>query len=117
MKANKNELKEALPFLHTLKTIRPSQRAIILPHLDLAAFEKIFHAIITLLKSPRLSRIRQVELMKHLAPHKASLRFIANKAHPKKLRRHKIKQMGGGVMDTILENAIPLMLMEVTKKN
>lgn len=109
-KQSRKKLREILPFLQTVKELRPAHRAIILAHLDDSSCEALYEAVYNVLRNPRLSVSQRIQLKKVLQPHKACLRSLVNKKASTKTKRKKLYEVGGFPLTTILATAIPLLI-------
>ena len=100
----------ALPFLQTLKEIRPKQRSILLSHLDDEACETVYAAIANVLNNKKVPAKKREKLRKLLAPHKTHLRFMANGKKCNRAKKKRLVQVGGFALGQILQTALPLLL-------
>ena len=110
MTSSNKRLRKLLPFLQTLKQLRPAQRSILLAHIDDVSCEMLYETISNVLRNGKVTPAQQKRLKKALLPHKSCLRTLMSKTCSKQRKRHNLNQIGGFPLGTILATAIPLLL-------
>jgi len=109
--------KVVLPLLQTLMGMTPAQRTVIVAHLDEASQDMLIDTIEYVVKTARkkIPQDKADGLSALLTEHKCDVRYMCNRKHPGKLRRRRMRQMGGFPLGLILSTAIP-MLFSLLKK-
>lgn len=107
---NTKKIKKLLPFLQTMKEMRPAHRTIMLNHLDDESAENICEAAANVLRNDNLTQKQKTRLRRYLNPHKSTLRYITKKQVSIKNKKKKLSQIGGNPLSFILSTAIPLLL-------
>ena len=95
--------------MHTLKSLKPAHRTIILDHLDAKSQRSIYDAIHKVITSRQVSNTHKNRLKRILAPHAADLRYLTDKHKQFNGKKKKLVQMGGQ-LGAILAAAIPVLL-------
>ena len=91
----KRRLRMILPFLQTLRELKPTQRQILLAHIDIPSCEILYETIANVLSSERVSVKTRRRLKKTLAAHKKCLRVLVNKKKSHANRRKKLYSIAG----------------------
>ena len=104
--------KVVLPLMQTLVGMTPSQRTIIMHHLDDTSQDMLLDVVQYVLSSSenKLPKEKVQGLSEILSEHKCDLRYMCNNKKSCKLRRRKMKQMGGFPLGLVLSAAIPMLL-------
>lgn len=103
-------LSKILPFLQTFKELRPSQRGIMLAHLDDSSCKILQETIANVLRNPSVSESRKKKLRKVLQPHKSALRNLARGSSSGGAKKKTLYKIGGLPLAAILSTAIPILL-------
>ena len=105
-----------IPLLHTLRTLTPQQRVIILAHLDDVSRDQVCEAITNVLTSEKLPMKEKLRLRSELMEYKDHLRCLTNRKKSSRAAKKKVLlQMGGGPMSRVLTATCPH-LLHVYKK-
>lgn len=107
---SRKKIAQILPLLQTLKDTKPGQRGLLLGHLDNPTTENLCEAVCNVLRNNSVPGKQQNKLRRALAPHKLTLRGIADKKKSVKSRKKKLVQLGGFPFTAILSAAIPLLM-------
>lgn len=107
---NLTKRKRLLPLLHSLNSLKPDQRMIILAHLDAKTKNDLYQVIRHVLRSKKLPDGSIRYLRTKLHPFKETLRHLADEKQPRALKAKSLVQVGGGPLGHILPIAIPLLL-------
>ena len=107
--APRHSLRTVLPFLHTLKTLKPAQRIILLDRLDKSSQTALYSALRKVITARATPLKHRTKLKRILAPHKTSLRYLIDAKKPLRLKKKKLVQMGGQ-FGAVLAAAIPVLL-------
>lgn len=108
--ANSKRVNELIPLLSVLKSLKSSDRIIILAHLDDETRDHLYLTIASVLKSEKVPIQTKLTLKKKLHSHEDSLKHIIDNSVSKQTKKAKLTQLGGGPLKTILNTALPLML-------
>lgn len=114
---SKKRLREILPFLQTFKELRPTQRCILIAHIDDVSCEVLCETICNVLKNPKVASKQRTKLKRLLQPHKNSLRALSTPSTSKSVKKKKLHQLGGFPLSALLSTAIPLLLSRLTRNN
>lgn len=101
---------ELIPLLNVLKSLKSTDRVIILAHLDDNTRDDLYLTIESVLQSDKVPFEARIKLQKKLSPHKEQLRHIVDKSVSKQVKKKKLNQLGGNPLKLILNSALPLML-------
>ena len=110
-----HSLRKVLPFMHTLRTLKPAQRIILLEHLDTKSQAALYSALRKVINSKTTPIAHREKLKRILAPHKKSLRYLVDAKKPLRLKKKKLVQMGGQ-LGAVLGVAIPVLLDLLMKR-
>lgn len=116
VRRGKKQLCDILPFLQTFKELHPSQRGIMLAHLDEKSCNTLYETIANVLRNPNLSETRRKKLRGVLHPYKAAFRTLIKTTGNNAAKRKTLYKIGGFPLATVLGAAIPLLLDIVRKK-
>ena len=105
-----NSFLKIVQFLHTMKTIEPSNRSAVIQGLDNKSCKLLYRAITSALQSPYVGPTRRKRLSQRLAPYKNQLRILMMNNTDLRKKKKILKEMGGFPLDIILNTAIPLLL-------
>jgi len=117
--------KKSLPLLKALKSFKGGEeRTALLGYLNDEACESIYHMIANILRNENLPANSRKKVVNALSPHKKQLRYLTGgKSKSKSAQRKKnifkrniLIKMGGGVLSTLLNVGIPLLLTLLNKK-
>jgi len=108
--------KIALPFLTTLKSVRPAQRTIMLSHLDNPSCEIVCQAIGNALHNTVISPVERTDLKNSCAQYKTLLRYLSRPSGSIEWKKKKLPQLGGQPLEMILSSVIPLLMRRLTKQ-
>lgn len=109
-KMNKKKKKIILPLLHTLKSLKPEQRIIVLAHLNDETKDVLYQTIMWVLRGDKLPPGSRKYLQKKLLPFKKDLRYLGTAEKSPRVKQKKLMQVGGGPLKHVLSIAIPLLL-------
>ena len=115
-RVSKRRLREILPFLQTFKDLQPTQRGIMLAHLDDKSCEVLYEAISNVLQNPTVTEAQRKRLKKVLQPHRQCLRSLISRRGSRASKRKKLQQIGGFPFAAILGTAIPLLVNLLTSR-
>jgi hypothetical protein len=101
--------KTLLPLLNILEKVDPTDRIILLTHLDDCSRESIIAMISIVIRNNKSHAIEKEMLRQELGPVKKHIRYLVNPRFKKKNKEHLIA-IGGSPFDTILKTGIPLLL-------
>ena len=101
---------ELIPLLEVLRSLKSSDRIIILAHLDEETRDALSSTIASVLKSEKVPVETRLGLQKKLHRHGDSLSCVVDHAASGKERRRTLSQLGGGPMKVLLNAALPLLL-------
>lgn len=106
-----------LPLLQTLMGMTPAQRTVIVAHLDDASQDMLIDTVDYVVKKGRkkLPKDKADSLAGLLSEHKSDVRYMCNRKHVAKLRRRRMRQMGGFPLGLIISTAIPLLFSLLRK--
>ena len=109
--------KVVLPLLQSLISMTPGQRTIILNHLDETTLDKLVEVSEYVLTASRqqLPKDKVDGLSSNLLEHKCDLQYKCNHKKSHKLRRQRMKKMGGFPLGLILSAAIPMLMNLISK--
>lgn len=99
-----------VPLMQALKKMTPTQRTIILAHLDDKTHATLCDVVSRVVKSKSIPKKRSKSLKKRLAPYKADFRFVTSAKNSAKAKKKRLVQMGGNPLALILGTALPLLL-------
>lgn len=99
-----------IPLLNVLKTLKSSDRIIILAHLDEETRDALYLTIASVLRSNKVPIEAKLKLKKKLSPHKKTLRHLICETSSEQSKKKKLTQLGGGPMKLLIDTALPLML-------
>ncbi len=99
-----------IPLLHVLRSLKSSDRVIILAHLDDETRDGLYATINSVLKSDKVPIETKLILNRKLRPHSGCLKHITCDKTSAKIKKKNLTQMGGGPLKVILQAALPLML-------
>lgn len=102
--------KSLIPLLHVLKSIKSSDRVIILAHLDDKTRDAIYKTVSQVLKSKKLPIQNRLHLRDKLNTFKTDFRYITSSNGCQSKKKKKLTQLGGNPLSLVLDNALPLML-------
>jgi hypothetical protein len=103
-------LRTILPFLQTMKELKPAQRGIMLAHLDDNSCQILCEAAANVLTNPRITKQRK-KLREALLPHKKILRTLATtNGRNVGFKRKTLYKLGANPLGYILSAAVPLLL-------
>ena len=111
----RRDLRALIPFLSTFKEIKPSQRGILLAHLDDSACDILCETVSNVLRNPRIKPTLRKKLCKSLHPYKTLLRQLGDSKKSLKFKRKILYKVGGFPLASILSAAIPF-LMSLLRK-
>jgi len=116
MRLKKKQL--LLPLMQSLMGMTPAQRTIILQHLDDHSQDMLIDTVQYVLQmGPKKLKKDDAGNLSHLLKdHKCDLRYLCNHKKTVKLRRRRLKQMGGFPLGLVLSTAIPLLLSLFKKR-
>lgn len=109
-KPDRRKLRNLLPLLQSLKSVKPDARKVILNRLDDKSLEEINETIHNVLVNTRVPVKQAKRLSKVLQPHKNTLRYLARPSASPRFKRKKIQEMGGFPFTALLSAAIPLLV-------
>ena len=117
MAVNLRNKKVILPLLQTLMGMTPAQRTVIVAHLDEASQDMLIDTIEYVVRSARrkMPKEKADSLSSLLADHKCDVRYMCDRRQAGRLRRRRMRQMGGFPLGLIISTAIP-MLLSLLKK-
>jgi len=107
----------ALPLMQVLVGMTPAQRTIIVQHLNDEAQDMLLDSVKYVLQvaPKKMNSERKNNLSGALKEHKCNLRYLCDHKRTVKLRRRRLRQMGGFPLGLILSTAIPMLLNLFTK--
>lgn len=110
-KMNRKALKRVLPFLDTIKNIRPKQRVLLFSHLDNQTRDLLYASLTYLLTSPKVPVGTRLMLKKKLAPLRESFQTLINRGSSVSKKKKTLIQIGGAPsMTYAIRQVIPLLL-------
>ncbi len=101
---------QLLPLLNVLKSLKSSDRVIILAHLDDETRDGLYVTINTVLKSEKVPIETRLKLQNKLKHHQDCIKHITSDKTSPKTKKKKLTQLGGGPMKSIIQAALPMML-------
>ncbi len=106
-----------LPLLQTLLGMTPSQRTIIIAHLNEETQDLLMETIkyVMFMGRKKLPQDKLENLGEALAENKCDLRYVCDKGKDCRRRRQRMRRMGGFPLGLILSTAIPMLLNLFTK--
>ncbi len=99
-----------IPLLHVLKSLKSSDRVIILAHLDDHTRDAIYKTVSKVLKSKKVPIQNRIHLRDNLCSFKSDFRYLMSKDSSPIQKKRKLTQLGGNPLSLILDTALPLML-------
>ena len=102
--------KVLLPLLAILKSMKPTDRVILMSHLDDVSRDALYETINKVLTSTSVPPSKRRYLKTKLMPFKSDLRFLADRRKSTTSKKKKLTQMGGAPMGVVLRTAVPLLL-------
>ena len=101
---------QLIPLVNVLKSLKASDRVIILAHLDDVTRDDLCVTVNSVLKSEKVPIETRLKLQQKLRGHSDCLKHIASDTASPNTKRKKLTQLGGGPMKLILQAALPMML-------
>ena len=102
-----------LPLLQCLRHLTPTQRTLLLPHLDDRSTATVCEAVRKVLAA-RLPRLLKDKLKRSLLEHKDSLRCLSSPNRSLSSKRSTLPRMAGAPLSIILQTAIPLLVSGIS---
>ena len=99
-----------LPLLSILKRIKPSERIIIMSHIDDVTRDALYETINHVLTSESIPLRKRLLLKAKLTPFKNDFRFLTSKKRSSVAKKKKLTMMGGAPLGYVVKTAIPLLL-------
>lgn len=104
-------------FCSTLKTVKKNSLPTLIPHLNDKALELLYEVISnTIGNKRRYTKKQKSNLKRKTRKFKRHLRFLARKRNSKHKKKIVIRQIGSGVLATLITVALPLLLHALRKK-
>ncbi len=104
----RRQIRQLLPLLQVLKSMKPADRIIMMSHLSNEAKDVLFKTVTHVMSSNNLSGGRRRLLKSKLAPYKNILTYFTSSRSTPAGRRKRVVQLGGSPMNYILGAALPL---------
>lgn len=101
-------IRDLLPMLQVLKSIKPDDRIILLNHFNDEAKDNIYKTINHVLNSDVVRGGRKKRLRNKLAPYRKSLEYLSSPRSTVQGRRRRVVQLGGHPLSYVLSTALPM---------
>lgn len=101
-------IRKLLPMLQVLKYMKPSDRIIVLSHMDDNTKDDLYKTITHVLTSDMVPPRKRKHLTDKLAPYKKILHYLRSPTASAISKRKKVVQLGGDPLTYVLKAAVPM---------